>query len=124
MPSQSTKILVVDDNPDIADLYASILSDAGYEVICAANGKKAVEQLGSAHFDLLVTDLVMPEKEGLELIRECKKIRPELKIIAVSGSLDGQFLRMAKLFGAHEALLKPFRPETLIQAVLTVLEAD
>ncbi len=115
---------MVDDNPEVSELFASVLTDAGYEVLCAANGKQALQQLGSDDIDLMVTDLVMPDMEGLELIRECQSIKPKLKIIAVSGAFDGSYLRVAKLYGAKHALLKPVSPATLVHAVQTVLAFD
>jgi YesN/AraC family two-component response regulator len=72
--------------------------------------------------DLMLTDLVMPEMEGLDLIRRVRKERPELKVIAMSGEFGGSFLKVAGLLGAHATLPKPIRPDALLDSIRRVLE--
>lgn len=98
-----------------------VLSDAGYEVLLAPDGKAAVS-LGARRFvDLLITDLVMPEKEGIETIRFFKKMAPQTKIIAISGAIDPTFLQVAEKMGAQQVLYKPIRTAELLDAVRKVI---
>ena len=115
------KILLVDDSPNILELFATVLSKAGFDVMCAADGREARQHLAAGDFDGMVTDLVMPDFEGLALISGAKLLYPRLRIIAISGAFGGEFLHTAELMGAHLALGKPIRPEMLVQAVSDVL---
>lgn len=115
-------ILIVDDEASVRRLLREILVDAGYAVCEAGNGKEALDVLVSCTADLVITDLVMPEQEGIETIRTIRKQHPKLGIIAVSGAFQGRFLRGAELLGADAALMKPIAPETLLDTVRRVLE--
>jgi PAS domain S-box-containing protein len=114
-------ILVVDDDESVRGLFQHILVAAGFEVVVAADGAEALQKLRTREFDLLLTDLVMPEREGLELIMTLRKERPQLKVIAVSGAFGGAFLEAAKEMGAAQTLLKPVVPERLVEAVQRTL---
>lgn len=114
-------ILVVDDMAGIRGLLRKVLTGAGYKVIEAADGKQALQQMRTSQVDLLLTDLVMPEKDGIEAIRTIHMQWPELKIIAMSGEFGGQFLHAAELLGANASLPKPVRPEVLLDVVRRVL---
>jgi PAS domain S-box-containing protein len=116
-PRLAATILVVDDEGSVRGLFEQVLTGAGYEVVVARNGAEALKKVHERRFDLLLTDLVMPEKEGLELIRILRKERPDLKIVAVSGAFGGTFLKAAQLLGAHATLLKPVSPDQLLGAV-------
>ncbi len=94
---------------------------AGYTVALAGDGVQALKMVRAQQFGLVLTDLVMPEKEGIEIIQSMRKEQPHLKIIAVSGAFGGGFLKMAKLLGANSTLAKPVAPEQLISAVQDVL---
>ena len=76
----------------------------------------------SQHFDLVVTDLVMPEREGIEIIQDMRRDQPELRIIAVSGAFGGGYLRLAKSLGANSTLTKPISPDQLVLAVREALQ--
>ena len=71
--------------------------------------------------DVVITDLIMPEQEGMETISRIKRDFPNIKIIAISGALGGRYLRVAELLGAHAVLNKPLDPEQLLQTVQSVL---
>lgn len=101
-------ILVVDDEADVRELLAEILEESGYRVAQAGDGKEAFTRLLEGPVDLLITDLIMPEREGLETIARIRAERPEMKIIAMSGSFEPSYLRAAKLLGADRTLQKPF----------------
>jgi len=118
-----SRILVVDDDPEIRDLLQDCLRAAGHELIFAANGKDAVDLCAAHPVELVITDLIMPEKEGLETIQELRARWPDLKIIAISGApTDWKVLEVARKLGAHQTLAKPFLPDEILAVVRTVLE--
>jgi CheY-like chemotaxis protein len=90
-------------------------------VVVARDGGEALKKIRERRFDLMLTDLVMPEREGLETIRTLRKERPDLKIVAVSGAFGGTFLDVAQLLGADATLLKPVSPDQLLAAVREAL---
>ena len=114
------RILIIDDDHHILIMVKKMLERAGYEVELASNGNEGLELFKNYPADLVITDIIMPEKEGLETIREMKRKRPDLKIIAMSGggkiSAD-KYLETAKIFGATKILEKPFRQKDMIDAV-------
>ncbi len=121
-PPERPTILVVDDEEGILKLLHTLLSQAGYAVIDASNGEAALAKLnGPNRIDLVITDLVMPQKEGLELIRGLHASRPDLKVVAISGAFGGDFLEAAKMLGAQATLRKPIEKDLLLQTVRTVL---
>jgi DNA-binding response OmpR family regulator len=116
-------ILVVDDEPGVRRLLSGILADAGYAVRTAANGHEALGKIDREPFDLMITDLVMPEVEGMETIRTVRGSNPEVKIIAISGAFSGDFLRVAELLGANATLAKPFSADELLGTIRRVLKS-
>jgi CheY-like chemotaxis protein len=111
--------LVVDDDLAYRLFMRQFLELAGFEVILESNGRLALRQLEEHPVTLLVTDLFMPEIEGLELIEMVRRAFPAIRIVAVSGGGaqgDDGYLRIAKLFGAHALLHKPFSGSELIAA--------
>jgi len=114
-------ILVVDDEPGTRRLLRKILAGAGYQVEEAADGKDALKRLDTTEVDLMITDLVMPEQDGLETIRILHKKMPRLKIIAISGKFDAGFLRAAEFLGAHASLAKPIGRDALLDTVRRVM---
>jgi len=82
----------VDDDPSVRELLRRALENAGYPVVEAQSGKEALAQIERKSIDLLITDLAMPDGEGLEVIREIKRSFPALEIIAISGAFGGSFL--------------------------------
>lgn len=114
------RILVIDDNDMIRDMMCTILVDAGYRVVAAANGKEGLDALAAQPIDLILTDILMPEKEGIETIIEVRKIRPDMKIVAISGGgrvHNFDPLVIAGKIGADVTLAKPFEPEDLLAVV-------
>ena len=118
----SSRILVVEDEAGVRSFFCAALQQAGYTVTEAANGKRALEMLRAAPVDLVITDLVMPEVEGLEIIQILRKQFPALRVIAVSGAFGGQFLKPARLLGATAVLPKPVSAEVLLHTVAEVLQ--
>jgi CheY-like chemotaxis protein len=104
----------------IVQLVTHALTAAGHEVQSANDGDAALERLEQDGFDLVVTDIIMPGKEGIELILELRRLRPELPIIAMSGGhIAGghDILDAAQRLGAVHALAKPFSPRDLVRLV-------
>ena len=119
------RILVMDDDAGIRELIRDVLEESGHEVTEAEDGNKGMELLQNVQFDLVITDIVMPEKEGLETIIELRTCRPDLKIIAISGggSMDGRsYLELAERFGANRIFPKPIKVSELLVAVDEVLQ--
>jgi two-component system, cell cycle sensor histidine kinase and response regulator CckA len=116
-PGAGRVILVVDDEPAERELIRGMLEAAGYEVIEAGDGKEAESVLAACEVDLIITDIVMPEQEGLQTIRWVRKNRPGLKIVAISGS-GGPHLHAAELMGANAVLRKPLTSDVLLQVVI------
>jgi CheY-like chemotaxis protein len=120
-----SKILVLDDEPSILLMIKKMLEKAGYEVIVASNGKEGMRLFERDKPDLVITDIIMPEKEGLETIFELRRMHPDLKIIAISGggriSPDG-YLPGAKLLGANMVFQKPLVQKEFLEAVASLLE--
>jgi two-component system, response regulator, stage 0 sporulation protein F len=122
-----TKILVVDDDSQVRRLVTTILGEAGHLVREASDGKEASEILGRWTPDILLTDIVMPRKEGIQLILEVRRSHPELCIIAMSGGAvmhPGLYLETAKEFGAARLIRKPFLPGELLRTIEEVCEGE
>ncbi len=116
---QKPVALVVDDDLSYRIFMRQFLELAGFAVIMESNGQLALRRLEEQTVALLVTDLFMPEIEGLELIEIVRRAFPAIRIVAVSGGAaqgDGGHLRLAKLFGAHATLQKPFSGSELVAA--------
>src|ERR1035437_8798305 len=119
------RILVIDDDPDIRAFLEEILKPAGHEVILAADGREGMERYRTSPADLVITDLYMPNQEGLETIRELRTCFPEVAIIAMSGRTAAlHMLSVAQKFGAVGVLRKPFSADELIAVVGKALEGQ
>ena len=119
------RVLVVDDVVEMRSMLRSMLESAGHQVSEANDGRAAIRILqGPDPIDILVTDILMPEADGLEVIRVASS-RPDLGIIAISGG--GNYmpaavsLAMSEAFGARKVLFKPFRKQELLDAVSAVI---
>jgi CheY-like chemotaxis protein len=119
-PSAAT-ILIVDDEEGVRKYFQQVLVEAGYKVLLASNGRKAITMLRAFQPDLVLMDLVMPEVEGIEAIMNIRRDKLGWKIIAISGAFGGKFLEVAKLLGADATLAKPVSPDELLQTVRRLL---
>jgi DNA-binding response OmpR family regulator len=125
MDIHMVKILMVEDNDAMAVMLEMTLVAGGYEVIRATDGNKALRLYDPQTIDLVLTDLVMPNKEGMELICELKRANPAVKIIAMSGGGFGNahtYLATAERLGAVHTLAKPFSGDELFAALTSILE--
>ncbi|MCX6632736.1 MAG: PAS domain S-box protein [Candidatus Solibacter sp.] len=120
-PVLAASILVADDEAAVRGFLRNVLEQGGYEVVEAVDGKQALQQVRAGHVDLVITDLIMPEQEGIETIQALRRDVPGVGIIAISGAFGGQFLKMAQMLGADAVLNKPVSPELLLATVAGVL---
>jgi YesN/AraC family two-component response regulator len=121
MTHKNKTVLIIDDEETIRDFMQSMLSVEGYNTIEASNGIEALRQMKKHNIDIVITDLVMPEKEGIETIREIKKMYPQCRIIAMSGSVfSNAYLNMANHLGAEKILKKPFKKQELIDILTNI----
>ncbi len=119
------RFLVTDDNLAIRTLLTEILEGNGHQVETASNGFAALKCLQNGIFDVLITDIFMPEKDGIELIMEVRTRYPGMRVIAISGGGPGigmDLLRPAQRLGAAKVLRKPVSRADLLQAVQEVME--
>ena len=114
-------ILIVEDDEEVRGLIRQTLENAGYGVREAANGIEAIRPAEEAAFDLVITDILMPEKDGLETIIHLRRENPGTKVIAISGGHNELFLRNARGLGALSVVTKPFTPKTLLGVVAEIL---
>lgn len=113
-----TRILVIDDDAASRAAISATLRDAGFEVVEAANGAEGLAAHVAQRTDLVITDMVMPEKDGIETIRALREHAPAPPIIGISGSTHGDlYLKISRLSGACETLTKPFASGALLAAV-------
>lgn len=120
----SKSILVADDEEGVLRTVVVVLQRAGYKVTAVTDGSIAVRTLRSETFDLLITDILMTEMEGIETIMTVRQMRPELKIIAMSGGGrlgPTDYLQMASKLGVYATLTKPFTHDSLVQTVQACL---
>jgi DNA-binding response OmpR family regulator len=114
------KILVIDDEDRLRRMVRRILVGAGHDVIEAADGGEGMQRFASENPDVVISDILMPQKEGIETIKELRRQSATVWIVAMSGggtSHNMMFLDFAKALGADAALAKPFRAEALLAAV-------
>lgn len=113
------RILIIDDDDTLRGIIAKSLTHAGHTISQANNGRKGVALFRSAPTDLVITDLVMPEQEGMETIKILHRDFPATPVIAMSGGLDGSplYLDLTRRLGAAITLTKPFTLQQLKQAI-------
>ena len=114
------RILVIDDDYEIRLALKKLLERDGHEVLQASNGKEGARVYGTESLDLIITDLLMPEKDGVEVLLDLRTNHPETKAIVISG--EGQeFLPAAEDFGALHTFSKPFNGKEVIATVRRIL---
>ena len=117
------RLLFVDDELEAFEVVRARLAEAGFVVVTASNGVEALRLFDALVVDVVVTDIFMPESDGIELIQELRRRRPTLPIVAISGGgvrRDLAAMPVALALGATEALFKPFTADALVAAVRRV----
>ena len=124
----STKpvVLIADDESNCRTMIATVLEEQGYRIVIARNGVEALEQLrNNPTVGIVVTDIIMPEKEGIGLIRSIRKMFPDIKIIAMTGSVYFESIfATARDFGADVTMRKPFNIDHLLEIIEEYAAAD
>lgn len=119
------RLLVIDDDVGVRVTVARILEDESYDVVTAADGARGLEMFVAEPPDLVITDILMPGKDGIEVIIEMRRRRPDALIIALSGGGrigNTGYLEVATMLGATAALAKPFEADELVALVRSALE--
>jgi DNA-binding response OmpR family regulator len=120
MMKKTARILLVEDDPMMNLLISTTLAQGGYKAMCVFNGEDAVKKVKQNKFDIIITDLLMPGKEGMEVIQEAKEHDPTIKIIAISGGGrvgHTSFLELARAHGADVGIDKPCSPADILMTV-------
>jgi len=119
------KILVIDDEPGLCACFQERLTIEGYQVLTASDGRKGLQLYQDHSFDLVITDVLMPELDGLEVVRTLRQFSTTLPIIVMSGggSRNLDFLVEAEEFGATRTISKPFRPDELVAMIHALLSS-
>jgi CheY-like chemotaxis protein len=119
------RVLVIDDDPEIREVLGQALTSVGHSVFLAADGREGVNQCCATPVDVVITDLFMPNRDGLETIVELRREFPRIAIIAMSGATAATTtLSIARRLGAVAVLEKPFPPDQLLAAVQNVLHPE
>src|SRR6185503_8005707 len=119
------RILLIDDNDEMRGMLGQMIRDAGFEVVLASNGNEGIEKYRSAPADLIITDILMPGKGGLQTIVELRRDYPKAKVIAMSGGFKNESSdhpALAQILGVDFILAKPFSSTELFSAVKVVLK--
>jgi len=122
-----TRILIIDDDESILSFLRERLIGEGFKVLTASDGKEGMSLFNGNQVDLVITDIIMPGKDGFETIIELKRICPDIKIIAMSGGGHGHpehYLDTARCFRAQYTLEKPFKTSDLLKAVYSLLNEE
>jgi CheY-like chemotaxis protein len=121
------KILLIDDDATIQLVFSQFLTSLGYDIMQAENGKQGLRMIGESRPDLVITDIMMPEMDGLEILMHLRNTHDAVPVIAISGgmrALPVNFLAQAKLFGARYIFEKPVPLDVLRSAVTELVGAE
>ena len=111
------RVLVIEDNADLRDYLRMALRSEGYEVLTARNGREALAVIDGQGLDAVVTDLFMPEMDGIETITALRRRMPDIRIVAISGRSGVDYLTVARELGVTHTLRKPFELDELLKAL-------
>jgi CheY-like chemotaxis protein len=121
------RVLVIEDHTDTRELIVEVLADEGYEVVSASNGTHGLNLFKESPVDLVITDLFMPDTDGLQVVMALRSAVPPVKIITISGGGmygDAASLKTSSMLGATFTLAKPFTPDQLLELVRRALPTD
>lgn len=117
--AQKETVLVIDDEPSVADALKVILSDSGYQVAVAMSGGEALERLGKRRFDLVITDVRLPDISGLDVLRHLRRSHPGVLAIIITAHHTPELAAESLSLGAVAVLPKPFSPSDLLTVIKT-----
>jgi DNA-binding NtrC family response regulator len=117
--AQKETVLVIDDEPSVADALKVILSDSGYQVAVAMSGREALEKLGKRRFDLAITDVRLPDMSGLDVLRHLRRSHPGVLAIIITAHHTPELAAESLSLGAVAVLPKPFSPSDLLTVINT-----
>lgn len=118
-------ILIIEDDPDVRNLLKRLFEREKYHILEAGNGREAIHLLSHAKPDLVITDIIMPEEDGIGTINILRQKYPEIKIIAISGGgrmSSEEYLNIARMLGAHASFSKPFDNKELLRKAKELLK--
>ena len=121
------RVLIVEDDPGMNDYIGDILSQKGFEVRSAFNGFSGLDAIRSSPPHVVILDIFMPEKDGLEMLVELRRFASSLPVLVISGKqhlLSGCSMSLAKQLGANDVLAKPFTPKVLIERVVALANRE
>jgi two-component system chemotaxis response regulator CheY len=119
------RILVIDDDRSIREYLRFLLEQAGYEVVEAEDGDVGVEKFKHGTYDLVVTDISMPQKDGIDAIIDMRAIDPKVRIVAMSGvAKSDRLLEIARMYKADRVIKKPFQSPDILKTISELLASD
>lgn len=119
------RVLIVDDDDDLRSVLCDALRKRGYEATDSASAASGLRILQHHSFDLILSDVVMPDMDGIEFLRKVKKENPDQPVVLMSGNTIGQqFFKAAELFGSKVNLQKPFSIDEMLTAIGRVLDSQ
>ncbi|MEO5335189.1 MAG: response regulator [Magnetococcus sp. YQC-5] len=120
-------IIIVDDDSIFRFYLVTVLRGAGYMVLEAENGEVCLERINSTSIDLVITDILMPKMDGIDLLANLMRNHPHIKVIAISGGHPNvhsqRILEMARSFGAMDIIAKPFATETFLYRIMKIFQS-
>jgi len=121
---KSKRILVIEDDPFMRETLQDVVEDKGYYITTVANGKRGISLHEKEHYDLIITDVLMPDIDGLEVIMKIRQNFPQTKLLAVSGGghiSSKEYLMMARELGSNGVVQKPFNNDELVEKIASLL---
>ena len=119
---EKTKVLVIDDEKVVLDSVKKILADEGYDVETNLSGREGLKEALNSDYDIVLTDIMMPDIGGMKVLRDIKRSKPSLPVVMITGYASVKSSVQAMKLGAADYVEKPFTPDQLIKAVDTALE--
>jgi DNA-binding NtrC family response regulator len=114
---KQAEILIIDDEPSIAEALTLILEDQGYEIVLARCGRDGIREAVSRAFDVTITDLRLPDMTGLDVLKAVRAQNPDSRVIVITAYGSTEMIRELKACGAFEVLKKPFLPSEIISLI-------
>ena len=115
-------VLIIDDEPSIAEALGLILDDQGYQTVSARTGREGIEQAARRNFDITVTDLRLPDMSGLDVLNALRRKDKQIRVIVMTAHGTPEMVSELKARGAVEVLKKPFLPSDILGLIETILK--